>query len=347
MALEAFLRAIPKAELHLHLEGSVAPETFAALAAKNGVALPPHAAVADLYAYPDLVEFLKVYDLVCAAIVDAGDFARVTHEALARCARNGARYVEFFFSPHAHQAHGVAYATMLDGITAGMARAEAEFQLVSRLIPAHSRELGPEAGEAFLDMVLADRRPEVIGIGLDYNELPFPPAPFAALYERARAAGLRTTAHAGETGPASYVGDSVDLLGVRRIDHGYRLVEDPALLARCRELGVVFTCCPSTSVVTSPWKDLADPGHAIRRMIEAGLLVTLNTDDPPMFGTDLTREYLLVAEAFGLSPSAIRDLALNGLRGSWLDEPTKAAWLAAWSAEIDRLIESSGLAAAA
>ena len=337
MDIETYARRVPKAELHLHLEGSVKPETFTALAAKNGVDLPIKEDVRELYVYEDLPAFLTIYDLVCQSIRSIDDFHRITYEALSSCASGGARYVEFFFSPHAHLAFGVPYATMLDGIVAAMHDAERDQAVQSRLIPAHSRELGPTRGLEFLDMVLADRRPEVIGIGLDYNEAPFPPAPFKEMYARARAAGLHVTAHAGESGPAENVRDSLDILKVERIDHGYHVVDDTALVARCRDEGVHFTCCPSTSGVTSPWKVLSAPDHAIRQMVKAGLNVSIHSDDPPMFGTDLANEYARIATEMQLSPQEIKECALNSIRGSWLDESTKREWLPAWSAEIDAL----------
>lgn len=338
MSIEGFVRSLPKVELHLHLEGAVSAPTFAELAVRNGVALPAGKQMSDLYSYDNLPDFLRIYDLVCASIRDCEDFSRVTFEALDRCALAGARYVELFFSPHAHLAHGVAYATMLEGILDGFRRAREISGLVAMLIPAHSRELGPEQGERFLDMVLDERPPEVIGIGLDYNEAPFPPAPFARLWERARSAGLNVTAHAGESGPAGHVRDSIDLLGVSRIDHGYHVVDDPALVDRCRESQIPFTCCPSTTLATTVWRDLAAPDHAIRRMIEAGLNVTIHSDDPPMFGTTLDREYALIASNFGLSPESLGRIALQGLHASWLDPETKQRWLTEWTAEIDRLV---------
>lgn len=338
MSLEVFAKALPKVELHLHLEGAVSTATFADLAAKNGVALPSCKQTSELYSYGNLPEFLTIYDLVCAAIRDAQDFSRVTFEALERCALAGARYVELFFSPHAHLAHGVVYATMLEGILDGFRRAREAYGLVARLIPAHSRELGPEQGGRFLDMVLAERVPEVVGIGLDYNEAPYPPDPFAALWQRARSAGLNVTAHAGESGPAAYVRDSIDLLGVSRVDHGYHVVDDAELVERCRESQIPFTCCPSTTLATTVWRDLSSPDHAIRRMIEAGLNVSIHSDDPPMFGTTLDREYALVARNFGLAPEALGRIAIAGLDASWIDPETKRTWMSDWTAEIDRLV---------
>lgn len=338
LTIERFARRIPKIELHLHLEGAVLPSTFVKLARKHHVALPDFDDVMELYQYDNLPDFLKVYDLVCQSIRDVDDFRLITYEALASAAEGGARYVEFFFSPHAHQAMGIAYATMIEGILAGMRDAEMDKSVRSRLIPAHSRELGVERGQAFLDMVLANRPDEVIGIGLDYNEAPFPPAPYKPVWDRARRAGLHVTAHAGESGPAANVRDSLDLLGVERIDHGYRVVDDPDLVERCRERGTFFTCCPSTTVVTTTWRDLSAPDHAIRQMIDAGLNVTINSDDPPMFETDLANEFVRVATEMKLTPGELKTCTLNAIRASWLDESEKRDLLSSWSREIDALI---------
>jgi len=338
ISIEDFARRIPKFELHLHLEGAVLPSTFVKLAQKHKVPLPRFDDVMELYRYDSLPEFLKVYDLVCRSVRDADDFRLITYEALASAADGGARHVEFFFSPHAHQEHGVAYGTMIDGILMGMREAESDKGVRSRLIPAHSRELGVERGEAFLDMVLATRPDEVIGIGLDYNEAPFPPAPFKPIWDRAKQAGLHVTAHAGEGGPAAFVRDSLDILGVERIDHGYHIVDDPDLVAICRERGTFFTCCPSTTTVTTPWRDLSSPDHAIRRMIDGGLNVTLNSDDPPMFETDLGNEYVRAATEMKLTPAELKTCALNSIRASWLDDSEKRDLLVVFEREIDDLI---------
>lgn len=340
MSLETFARKIPKAELHLHLEGAVAAATVADLAKQNGVALPPFDSPAELYQFHDLPTFLVVYNLVCESIRTAADFQRTTFEMLERCAESGARYVEFFFSPHAHLEHGVPYPTMLEGIVAGMRQAEKQYGVKSNVIPAHSRELGPEQGNVFLDMVLAHRIPEVIGIGLDYNEAPFPAAPFAKMYARAEAAGLKRTTHAGENGPASNIRDGIELLHVNRIDHGYHIVDDPTLMAECRELGIPFTCCPTATSYTPGWDDLTALDHPIRQMMDQGLTVTLHSDDPTMILSTLAGEYLVVAEKFGLSRDQVKKLALASLAATWLDDATKQAWAEEWSTEIDRLIES-------
>ena len=338
ISISEFLARVPKIELHLHLEGSIRPETALALSVKNGVELPPFKEVKDLYRYETLEEFLAIYTAVSDSVLSADDYRRITYEMLQSCAGSNARYVEFFFSPQVHFPNGVSFDTQMDGITAGMADAERDFGIVSRAAPGVNRELGPAAGEELLDMFLARGDEKLIGIGLDFNEAPFPPEPYGPLFARARKAGLNVTAHAGETGPADFVRRSIDSLGVRRIDHGYHVVDDEDLMKRCRDEGILFTVCPSTSAVTSPWHDLAAPDHAIRRMKDFGLKVMINSDDPPMFFTDLGGEYEKAAGPLGFSPADIRTSILTAIEGAWLDEETKKDWTASWAAEIDARI---------
>jgi adenosine deaminase len=326
---------LPKAELHLHLEGSVAASTLVDLARRHRIDLGL-TAIDDLYRFDDLASFLRMYGLVCDAVRDANDFERMTYEALERVGGAGGRYAEIFFSPHAHAY--APYPVMLDGIFAGMRAARTDFGVAARLIPAHNRELGPAAGLAFVEMVAAHRRDEVIGIGLDYMEND--PRPFAAMYARARTCGLHVTAHAGEIGPAAFVRDSLDVLGCERIDHGYHIVDDAALMERCRADGTFFTCCPTTTLYTTPWRDPGAPGHAIRRMLEGGLTITVNTDDPGLMQTTLVDEYALVGREMGATRAQLKEISLNGIRASWLDESEKQALLAQWSAEIDGLIDA-------
>ncbi|MGE0004306.1 MAG: adenosine deaminase [Parvibaculaceae bacterium] len=331
------LSKLPKTELHLHLEGSIRPTTAIELSRKNGSPLPPYEKVEDFYRFDDLVEFLKIYTLVAASAKTADDFQRITYEMLESCASNGARYVEFFFSPHAHLEAGVPYKTQIDGIRAGMREAGRDFGVVSRLVPGISRELGPPAGHEMLELILSHRTEELIGIGLDYNEAPFPPEPYAGLFAAARRAGLHVTSHAGETGPAAYVRGSLDALKSERIDHGYHVVTDPDLMQRCKDEGVLFTVCPSTSAVTSAWNDLSAPDHAIRQMLDFGLKLSINSDDPPMFFTDLGKEYVKCVEQLNFSLDDVTDAIIAGVEGAWLDQGTKRRWALEWRKEIDAL----------
>ena len=341
MTLEQFVKALPKAELHLHLAGAVKADTFLKLARKNGVALPKFGEVEDLYRYDNLVDFLQIYDLVARSVVDADDFHLITYEALAHVANAGGRYVEFFFSPQVHQDAGISYETMFSGILGAMGDAETDFGMVSRVIPAINRELAIDRSLEFLDRVLPLRSDKVIGIGLDYDEEPFPPAPFKPAYDRAKKAGMRLTAHAGEGGPAANVRDALDLLGAERIDHGYRVMEDRDLVARCIAEDIAFTVCPSSTVILTHWRDLTASDHPIRTMLDAGLKLVVDTDDPPMLQTDLAREYRLLAETMSIDRKTLGSLALNSLDASWLDDSTKRDWRATWSAEIDSLLTAS------
>lgn len=336
MDLEQFARALPKAELHLHLEGSVAPRILQKLAYRNAVSLPAVAAIEDLFQFDNLTDFLDVYDLVARSMVDADDFHLVTYEALARVAKSGGRYVEFFFSPQAHR--GVHIGTMLPGILRAMDDVETDLGLVSRLIPAINRELGVDRAFEFLDLVLPFRSDKVIGIGLDYDELPYPPTPFKPVYDRARKAGMRLTIHSGWDGPPGYVRDSLELLGVERIDHGYRTVEDPDLLAFCREANVPFTICPTSVTTLTGWRDLRSQTHPIRIMLDAGLNLVVNSDDPGLLKTDLATEYLVLAETMSVDRSTLAKLAMNSLEAAWLDESVKREWREIWLAEIDGLL---------
>ena len=334
MESERFLRALPKAELHLHLEGSVAEPTVLELARKHNVKLP-FDDIDDIYRFVDLAQFLGMYDVVCDTMRDADDFRRTTYEALMRTADSGGRYVEMFFSPQTHMdSSGLPYAKMLDGIIAGMREAETDRGILARIIPAYNRQLGAGRGFEFVDMVVGDRRDEVIGIGLDYLEND--PRQFAPMYERARRDGLHVTAHAGEIGPAAFVRDSLELLGCERIDHGYHVVDDSDLVEHCRDAGTFFTACPTTTTYTTEWRDLGSRDHAIRRMLDNGLGITLNTDDPGLMRTTLLDEYRFVA-AMDRTPQEMAEIALNGLRASWLDLETKREWLARWSDEINQL----------
>ena len=337
MDVETALRQMPKAELHLHLEGAVDVGTFAELAAEHGLELPPHDEVADLYQYDSLADFLLVYSLVCLSIRREDDFRRVTRECLARCADSGARYVELFFSPESHFEMGVEYPTMLAGVLGGMADTKAERGLESNLIPAINRELGPARAVEFVEMVAAHPHPQVIGVGLDFNEIGFPSEDYVDAYRAAADHGLHRTSHAGEVGPADNVRAAIDLLDCERIDHGYHVIDDPELTARCVESQIPFTVCPTTTGYTTVWRDLSAEDHAIRQMAEAGLKLMVNSDDPAMFVSDLGNEYVRLHREMGLGLDTLKEMALNGIDASWIDDAAKAAWRAEWSAGIDAL----------
>lgn len=338
MNVEDKLRAMPKAELHLHLEGAISAQTAVDLARKHGIELPPFDEPQDLYQFENLADFLEVYSLVSASILDPDDFARIARECLTFCAESGVRYAEVFFSPEAHIAHGVDYATMLDAVIAGYREARTDHGIEFNVIPAINRELGPSRAVEFVEMVLAERRDEVIGIGLDFNEVGFPPEDYVEAFALAKANGLHRTSHAGEVGPAANIANGIRLLNCERVDHGYNIIDDPDLLAECRDSQIPFTVCPSTTTYTTDYRDLSDPSHAIRQMADAGLFLTVNSDDPPMFGADLTGEFMLLHEQAGFSLPELGTFAKNSIDAAWVDDETKRAWHAEWDPEIDRIL---------
>ena len=339
---DAFLHALPKAELHIHLTGTVRPETFVELARRYDVPLRPFQEPAELYTFKGetfaehLADFLAVYDAVGQCLRTRADFHRVTCEALEDLSRSGVRYLEMFFSPQAPMLAGARYPEILEGICSGLRDGERDFKIIGRLIPAHNRELGLACGLEFLDLVLAHRKDDIIGIGLDFSEVKSPPALFPELFRRAREAGLHRTAHAGEEGPGSHVRDSLALLDCERIDHGYRVSEDPEAVHLARERGTCFTVCPS--LVRSFFGDFPPAQDPIQRMDDLGLSYVIASDDPSMLHSNLLHEYRSIGHKLGFSREKFKDLALNGLRASWLDETTRSVWLGDWSREIDSII---------
>jgi len=336
MDLYTFLKRLPKVSLHVHLAGTVQPSTLVALAGKNGVALPAYREPEDLYNYPDFSQFIQIFDRVIASVRDRADFHRITYETLQQAAEHGVRHREMFWNPTSHMACGVPYATAVDGIIDGIRDARTDFGIQCVLIAAINRTGTPELGLEMVQTLLAHPREEVVGIGMDYAEADNPPEKFWKAYRLAGERGLQRTAHASEDGPARNVETCLDLLGCERIDHGYHVLEDERITRRCADQGVVFSCCPRSTAGVYFGKDLTR--HPIREMARQGLKIMVDCDDPPMFQTDPTSDYVAMAESMGFGPEDVREFVLNGLDGSWLDDPTKRRWRREWSREIDALI---------
>jgi adenosine deaminase len=331
MDLMTFIRALPKAELHLHIEGTLEPEMLFELAARNGVALPC-ASVAELraaYAFKDLQSFLDIYYAGAAALVTEQDFHDLALAYFRRAAADGVVHAELFFDPQTHTARGVAFATVLDGLERAALQAEAELGISSRLIMSFLRHL-PEA-DAFATLELAmPHLGRIHGVGLDSSELGHPPSDFQRVFQRCRELGLRAVAHAGEEGPAAYITDALDLLQVERVDHGVRAPEDPQLMARLAASGTALTVCPLSNVKLRVFPRMAE--HNLKRMLDAGLRVTVNSDDPAYFGGYLAQNYLEVAEALDLSRAELATLARNSLLASFVTTAERAPWLEALDA---------------
>jgi adenosine deaminase len=328
----AAIEQLPKVELHCHLEGTMRPQTLVELASRNGLELPSGAGQTDLtelFTYVSLDDFLRVFWLVQSALVTRDDWTRLAYESVVDAAAHGRVYAEVFFTPARHLASGQRLADIIAGIDEGMAEAEAVTGSRVRLIADMDRAYGAAAGEQLVAEVVALRRAgaagceRIIGIGMDSTELGVDPRDYEGAYRAAAAAGLHRTAHQGEnTGPAE-IAMCLDVLGAERIDHGLSLLDDSALTMRFATEQVPLTVCPLSNIlIANAMPSLAD--HPYPAMRAAGLLATLNTDDPGLTLTDLGQEYREAARAFGYDLSDMVAIATDGVRGSWLSEAEKS-----------------------
>ncbi len=319
-----FIRCLPKAELHLHIEGSFEPELMFEIAGRNRVAIPYRSVeeVRAAYAFTDLQSFLGIYYAAMNVLRTERDFHDMTAAYLARARADGVVHAEIFFDPQAHLARGIAFETALDGIWAALEGARLEHGFTSRLIMCFLRHL-PEA-EAFpvLEAAMA-HRDRIVGVGLDSSEKGHPPQKYARVFARAREAGFRCVAHAGEEGQPEYVRDALDILHVDRIDHGNAAMRDPALVRRLADERVTLTVCSLSNLKLCGVTDMKE--HPLKAMLDAGLRATVNSDDPAYFGGYVLDNYLAVRDALGLTKAEIVTLARNSILGSFLDSDAKAA----------------------
>jgi aminodeoxyfutalosine deaminase len=345
--LAEFVRRMPKVEIHVHLEGSILPQTMRDLALRYGLDLPVHddAALAQFYTFRDFAHFVEVYIAACACLRSPEDFARIAYELGAEAARQNCRYVEAHFNPEPHaRKRGIPFRDQLDGMNAGRSRARADFGVELRWIADGVRdaESGPgsvmQTVEWIAGLPAADG---VVALGLGGNEIDGPPALFRPAFAAARSAGLHVVAHAGETTGPETIWQTLELLGAERIGHGIAAAQDPTLVAHLARRQVPLEICPvsniRTRVVASPF------AHPIRDLDAAGVLVTLNSDDPPMFGTTLTAEYQFLVDTFGYGPADLERLSLNGVRAAFLPGDVKERLLAEFAAEFGRLRTELGL----
>lgn len=331
MELRDFIRALPKAELHLHIEGSLEPEMMFEMARRNGVALP-YATVEETraaYAFTDLQSFLDIYYAGAAALIHERDFFELAMAYFRRAKADGVVHAELFFDPQTHTARGIAFGTVLDGLERACMEAKAQLGLSSRLILCFLRHLPEE--EAFA--TLEQARPHlhrIHGAGLDSSEKGHPPAKFERVFAECRKLGLHAVAHAGEEGPAAYVRDALDLLKTERIDHGVRAIEDPALVERLARERVPLTVCPLSNIKLCVFPNLER--HNLKELLARGLRVTINSDDPAYFGGYVGENYLQTAEALGLTRAELVTLARNSLLASFVTDLERAPWLASLDA---------------
>lgn len=329
MELREFIRALPKAELHLHLEGSLEPEMLMRLARKNRVEIP-FASVEEIraaYEFTELQDFLDIYYQGMGVLREAEDFRDLTLAYLDRTAADGAVHVEVFYDPQGHTERGIPFAAATDGILAGLAEGERRHGITAKLILSFLRHLPEEDAFATFRAAepwFADGR--IVGVGLDSTELGNPPEKFARVYAAARDAGLKLVAHAGEEGPAEYVRDSLDILKIHRIDHGNAVLDDPALVKRVADAGIALTVCPLSNLKLCVVPEIG--ALPLKRMLDAGLKATVNADDPAYFGGYLLDNFMAVADGLDLSRADIVTLARNSITGSFLGEAAQAPHLA-------------------
>lgn len=310
---------LPKAELHLHIEGTLEPELAFALAARNGVELP-YADTEELrkaYLFDDLQSFLNLYYGLMAVLRTEQDFEELADAYLARAAEQGVRHAEIFFDPQAHTARGVPIGTVIEGLARALDHAEEWHGVSTRLILCFLRDQSAESALETLDAAKPFLH-RVTAVGLDSAEVGHPPAKFREVYAAAEALGLRKVAHAGEEGPPAYITEALDVLGVERIDHGLRCVEDPELVARLAHDRIPLTLCPLSNVRLRAIDILED--HPLRKMMAAGLLCTVNSDDPSYFGGYIGDTFHAVQEALGLDHDQLRELARNSFHAAFLDD---------------------------
>ena len=320
--LSGFIDALPKAELHLHIEGTLEPEMMFALAARNGVTLPYDSveALRAAYDFANLQEFLDLYYQGMDVLREERDFRDLTRAYLERAAADTVLHAEIFFDPQAHTARGITFETVLNGIHGALEEGARDLGVTSRLILCFLRHLSQEEALATLEQALP-HRDRIHGVGLDSSEVGHPPAKFEEVFRRAREAGFRLVAHAGEEGPADYVRESLDLLKIERVDHGNRSLDDPALVERLAAARVPLTVCPLSNLKLAVVGDLAD--HPLKTMMDRGLFVTVNSDDPAYFGGYVNENYHAVAAALGLTRADLATLARNSFEAAFLEPAEK------------------------
>jgi adenosine deaminase len=329
------IRRLPKVELHVHVEGAATPSTIAEIAARNGVdlGLPPGVTdPAELYRYEGLEDFLRVFDVVCRSLQHADDLHRVTYEALGIAAAAGVRHREMFFSPTFLMRHGVPFTTIWDGIRAGVADAAVDHDIECRMILDVHKPAGPAAATELVELASRCDRDVLIGVGGDGGEFGFDLGALAEPFAEARRRGFHTTVHVGEEGPVEDLRVAVHDLGVRRIDHGVPLLDDPALTAEVVERGIALTCCPTSNREIGLIDDIGE--HPIIAMRDAGVLVTVNSDNAEMFHVDVADELCALRDAFGLDTAAVVGLCRAGVDAAWLDDDQRRAMHADFDARI-------------
>ncbi|UUS56655.1 MULTISPECIES: adenosine deaminase [unclassified Acinetobacter] len=320
------IRALPKAELHVHIEGTFEPELMFAIAQRNNIAIPYQSVeeLKEAYNFHNLQSFLDIYYAGANVLIHEQDFYDLAWVYFEKCAEDHVVHTEMFFDPQTHTDRGVAFETVLNGLQRACDDAKTKLGISSHLIMCFLRHLSEDAAFATLEQALP-YKDQIIGVGLDSSEVGHPPSKFERVFAKAREAGFLIVAHAGEEGPAEYVWEALDLLKVNRVDHGVRSEEDPALMQRLIAEKMPLTVCPLSNLKLCVVKDMAE--HNIRRLLQQGVHVTVNSDDPSYFGGYMNDNFVAITKALDLSNVELKQLAINSFEASFISDAEKQAWI--------------------
>lgn len=315
--MRRFIESIPKAELHLHIEGTLEPELMLELASRNGVQLryPSVEALREAYRFSDLQSFLDIYYEGASVLIRQEDFTDMAFAYFQKAHSQNVRHAEIFFDPQTHTSRGIRFETVIKGLHEAQKKAAEELEISSKLILCFLRHLSEDEAMKTLDEALPFKD-LIVAVGLDSSEVGHPPSKFARVFDRARSEGFLTVAHAGEEGPPEYIWEALDILKVKRIDHGIRCIEDPRLVARLVEEQIPITVCPLSNVKLRVFDTMRD--HNLKKLLDLGVKVTINSDDPAYFGGYVNENYLAAADALSLTREEIERLSRNSFEASFL-----------------------------
>ncbi len=325
MNLQELIAQLPKAELHMHIEGSLEPELMLQLANRNGIALPYQSVeeIKQAYQFSNLQDFLDIYYQGAGVLVKEQDFYDLTMAYVKKCHQDNVVHTEIFFDPQTHTERNISFETVINGITRALADGETKFGITSHVIMCFLRHLSEEQALKTLEMSLPFKQ-LIKGVGLDSSELGHPPEKFQRVFAEAINAGYEAVAHAGEEGDPSYIWGALDLLSVSRVDHGVRSIEDPKLVDRLVKEQIPLTVCPLSNLKLKVFNDLKD--HCLKKLLDKGVVVTINSDDPAYFGGYVSQNYLETAEALELQAEDIKLIAKNSFKASFISDDLKLKW---------------------
>jgi len=334
--METWIRDLPKAELHIHIEGSLEPELMFAIAKRNNVTLPYNSveAVRAAYQFSNLQSFLDIYYAGACVLLHEQDFYDLTWAYLQRCVAQNVRHTEIFFDPQTHTSRGIPFETVITGIYRALEAGKQQLGVSSKLILSFLRHLNAESAMETLEQALPFKD-WLVGVGLDSSELGNPPEKFKSVFERALKEGFLTVAHAGEEGPPDYIWRAIELLKISRIDHGVRCLEDPQLVQYLADCQIPLTVCPLSNIKLCVFDVMAN--HTLKKLIEAGLCITINSDDPAYFGGYVAENFQEIRNALLLSPQEIHQLARNSFKSSFLTLEEQRSFLD----ELDAFMEKA------